>query len=301
MRVKYSILLLVYFTLPSYLISQNLNLVALLPSTINETSGLIYLKGRLITHVDSDGPNALFEVDTTTGDILRTVYITNASNVDWEDITYDNDYIYIADFGNNSGARTNLRIYKVAIDDYLNSSNDSISADTISFTYSNQIDFTIGSNNTNFDAEGIIAFQDSLYIFSKNWLNNTCDVYALSKLPGHYSITKVDSFDSQGLITGATFDLQEGTLYLCGYGPPIPFLIRVDNFTGFPISNKVQQIVQTPVGSSVQIEAITIKDSEELFLSSEVFLLGDASLMTLAKEEVVVIQDILDSSPFVFP
>jgi hypothetical protein len=33
--------------------------------------------------------------------VLRTVAITNATNVDWEDIAQDASYIYIGDIGNN--------------------------------------------------------------------------------------------------------------------------------------------------------------------------------------------------------
>ena len=57
--------------------------------------------------------NALYELNVTNGNVSRTVTIQNAANVDWEDICTDDDYIYIGDFGNNSGNRTNLRIYKV--------------------------------------------------------------------------------------------------------------------------------------------------------------------------------------------
>ncbi len=283
--------------------AQDLSLVALLPTSINESSGLIHLNGKLITHLDSDNPNALFEIDTTDGTIIRTVYITNASNIDWEDICYDDDFIYIGDFGNNSGSRTNLRIYKVAILDYLTSTNDSILADTLSYSYSNQVDFTSGSNNTNFDAEAMISFGDSLYIFSKNWLNNTCDIYALSKNPGNSSIAKIDSFNSEGLITGASYLNSSNELFLCGYGPPIPFVIQINNFTGFPLSaNQINhQMVQVPTGSSVQIEAITHKDSETLYISSESSVLGSSALFTLQKSSLVGLHDIQKSIRTLYP
>ena len=38
-------------------------------------------------------------------------------NNDWEDITADEDFIYIADTGNNFGTRDNLNIIKVKISD----------------------------------------------------------------------------------------------------------------------------------------------------------------------------------------
>jgi hypothetical protein len=156
-------------------------------------------------------------------------------------------------------------------------------ADTISFTYSDQIDFTTGSNQTNYDAEALMVKGDSLYIFSKRWLDQSCQVYALSKIPGTYIIEPVASIASEGLITGAVYDTISTSIFLCGYGPPIPFLIEIKNFNSFPIetSQMSKTILDVPVGSSVQIEAIAMKNDSELFLSSETSVLGDASLMSL--------------------
>ena len=84
-----------------------------LPSEVEETSGLIFLNGKIITHNDSgDDPN-LYEIDTISGTISRIINITNATHIDWEDISQDNTYIYIADIGNNNGDRDNLIIYKI--------------------------------------------------------------------------------------------------------------------------------------------------------------------------------------------
>ena len=142
--------------------------IAFLPNPVIETSGLIFLNDKLITHNDSGNEPALFELDTVSGEITRKVIIRNATNVDWEDICYDDTYIYIGDIGNNSGSRTDLKIYRVSITNYLDAANDTVSADTIQFNYSDQSDFTPGSNQTNFDAEALISLGDSLYIFTKN-------------------------------------------------------------------------------------------------------------------------------------
>jgi len=78
-----------------------------LPSNIVESSGAIIFNNRLITHNDSGGENKLFEVDLTTQQVARTVTISNATNIDWEDITQDDTFIYIGDFGNNNGFTKN--------------------------------------------------------------------------------------------------------------------------------------------------------------------------------------------------
>jgi hypothetical protein len=283
--MKFKLLSFLLFTINPIsfnLLAQDLSLNSLISDEIIESSGLIYLDGKIITHTDSGGEAALYEIDSLNGNIIRTVYISNASNIDWEDLSADQAYIYIGDFGNNSGSRTDLKIYRLSIHDYNNSFNDTLTADIINFSYSNQSDFTIGSNNTNFDAEAMICFGNELIIFSKNWLNNKCDVYSLSKIPGTYSIAKTDSINSQGLITGASYNIMNNSILLCGYGPPIPFVIKLIYFNNELFSNGIIQkyVLQVPSGSSVQIEAITHKQADEYFLSAETSILGDAALFS---------------------
>lgn len=151
-----------------------------LPDAVSETSGLLFFNGKLITHNDSGDAANLYELDTITGNVARTINITNATNVDWEDITQDNTYIYIGDFGNNSnGNRQDLKIYRVLKSDYLN--NTSITSETITFSYEDQTDFTSQPNNTNFDAEAISIYKNQLVIFTKNWKDNTVNAYTIPK------------------------------------------------------------------------------------------------------------------------
>ncbi|MDP5028761.1 MAG: hypothetical protein NWQ14_11100 [Flavobacterium sp.] len=60
---------------------------------LDETSGLLFYNNSIITFNDSGGDANLYEINSTTGNILRTVSITNATNVDWEDITQDASFI----------------------------------------------------------------------------------------------------------------------------------------------------------------------------------------------------------------
>ena len=90
-----------------------MNFIGTLEDEIQETSGLLFVGDELWTHNDSGNENRLYQLDTMTGAVLREVLIANAENEDWEDITQDNQYIYIGDFGNNEGTRTDLRIYRI--------------------------------------------------------------------------------------------------------------------------------------------------------------------------------------------
>ena len=112
-----NILLISLFLYSAIGLSQSVTVVSVLESTVDESSGLLFLGGRLITHNDSGGEASLYEIDPPTGTVIRTVQIQGAANRDWEDIAMDDTYIYIGDFGNNSGTRRDLRIYRVGISD----------------------------------------------------------------------------------------------------------------------------------------------------------------------------------------
>ena len=83
-----------------------------LPKKINETSGLEYFRGHFITHNDSGGKPKLYSF-TSEGDLLKSHKIKGSTNTDWEELTADNNYIYICDTGNNFATRKDLKIYKV--------------------------------------------------------------------------------------------------------------------------------------------------------------------------------------------
>jgi hypothetical protein len=249
--------------------AQQFTLVTALDPIVNETSGLLFLNNTLITHNDSETTNQLFEIDTSTGSVVRTVTISNATNVDWEDITHDDTYIYIGDFGNFQGNRTNLKVYRIAIADYF--ANTSVTADIINFSYSDQNDFTTSPLATNFDAEGLIHFEDMLYVFSKNWLDGKTNIYALPKTPGIHSISIIDSVSAQGLITGATHNTLNNTIALTGYDSNGAFLIQLSGFNSGLFSNGTvtKTSIGVPTSYSIQVEAITPINADEYYISSE--------------------------------
>src|SRR5690554_8098448 len=87
----------------------------MLSNTISETSSLIMWNKQLWTHNDSNGDAILYAIDSVNGAITNTLSIPGEINVDWEDLSQDDDYIYIGDFGNNiSGNREDLKILKIS-------------------------------------------------------------------------------------------------------------------------------------------------------------------------------------------
>ena len=57
-----------------------------MPERVKETSGLLFLDGKIMTHNDSGDAANLYEIDSLSGIIVRTISISNATNIDWEDM-----------------------------------------------------------------------------------------------------------------------------------------------------------------------------------------------------------------------
>ncbi len=235
-----------------------------LPKQVNETSGLLYLNGKLVTFNDSGNTAKLFEIDTIIGKISRTIDINNAKNVDWEDITQDDSYIYIADIGNNYGSRKNLKIYRISKEDYLNA--DEVDTEIIELSYNNQTKFNSRKRN-NFDAESLIIIKDQLVIFTKNRGNLNTSIYTIPKEIGTQKASYSHSYNVEGLITGATLNKETNRIVLCGYSDGLsPFIVVLDSHN----TDSFVRIDLTPfIGLANQIEGIIHVNNEGYYLSRE--------------------------------
>lgn len=184
-----------------------------LDEALVETSGLIWWGGALWTHND-DTDTKLYAIDTT-GVMIDEKRIADQGNTDWEEITQDELYLYIGDFGNNAtGRRTDLHILRVEKAALLR---DEVVVDTIHFRYALQNDQSpAGSNRTDFDCEAFLAIDTGLLLFTKEWISEKTTVYSLPKTPGSYTAQPMDTVDVGGLVTGAAIT-DRGVIALCGY------------------------------------------------------------------------------------
>jgi hypothetical protein len=115
-----------------------------------------------------------------------------------------------------------LKIYKISKD--YDDADDTAAAEIISYSYTNQLDFTPKLNNTNWDAEGLISYGDKLLIFSKTGQIMGCLLH--SKTSGNYNAILESSYNANGLITGAETSANEKVIYLTGYSSSAaPFYI----------------------------------------------------------------------------
>jgi hypothetical protein len=273
-----------------------------LASVVGESSGLTKVNGVFITHNDSGNDAILYELDTITGQPARQVWVSNATNRDWEALTRDDNYLYIGDIGNNLGNRTDLRIYKIALSDYLQAANDSVLADTINFFYPEQTIFPGQPFQTAFDAEALIAMGDSLYIFTKNWSGSFSMVYALPKTPGYHVARLLDTVPITGLVTDATLNPDGPSIFLTSNTPQQPhltcvFLSHVQAWT------PIWPLASWPltVTGSIQVEAIHYAGNDRFFITSETGLFGLGYLSEFAISANLNIREPENVNSLIFP
>lgn len=244
------------------------SVVTTLASEVDETSGLINLQGEIWTHNDSGDDEDLYQIDMSTGEVIRTVEVVNADNVDWEDITMDDTYVYIADVGNNDGSRTDLKIYRVLQSDI--AENDEVSADEISFHYSDQTSFEPSYHNTNFDCEAVLHYQGNLYLFTKNWIDYQTNCYVVPKTPGNHEAALHASFDAGFLTSGACYVPASETVALIGYtssGGSFTWLFKEFDDDDF-FSGESTKLIWTVLS---QIEGVCDAGTNDIYISSEQF------------------------------
>lgn len=266
-------------------ITNPITLISELPDEIEETSGLIYLNGKVWTHNDSGGESVLYSIDTANGAILERKTIAGVTNEDWEDVAKDATYVYI---GNVGAMSNNFQILRIKIEDLDNPELSTIEPRIINFTYGNpdypEPDYS--ATNTRFDCEAFIAKDDTIFLFSKNWIDHQTFLYALPNKANYtHTITPVDTLQLDYLVCGADYDYQTNTVALVGYTYDVsgtipesrPYLTLLRNFEGNNFFSGTVETIELPAPSLTDIirynqtEGIAFRDSSRLWVTNEKF------------------------------
>jgi|TARA_B110000444_G_scaffold185732_1_gene174856 hypothetical protein len=233
-----------------------------LSNIIEETSGLEIVDNLFVTHNDSGGEASLYYLSKK-GEIKYKRKISSAKNKDWEDITRDDKYIYIADMGNNFNNRKDLKIYKIPIDKDSEEKNE-----TIYFNYPEQDSFKI-DRNTIYDAEGLISVGKNLVIFTKNRAKKITELYLVPKKPGTYDAKKIGKLNVNSIVTGADYNENYKILALTSTKKFINYyLIIINDFSFEQINNSNINTYEIPIGKT-QVEAVKIIDNNNFWITSE--------------------------------
>lgn len=264
--------------------SYQLSYIRELPAVLQENSGMTEL-GDLIWFINDGGNEpALYGYSMEQDAVLRTVVVRDAVNTDWEDIVQNEDYLFIGDFGNNAGDRTDLRINIISKSELLTDTDTITMAGTIAFRYSDQTSFTPQVENTPFDCEAFIATGDSLYLFTKNWQDFETRIYSLSVEPGTQVAKYKTHWDMPGLVTAVAWTPEDQELILLGYTPLIPFVRVFSEFSTDNLTYQSQEGADFGDYWGTQTEGIMISSDGTVYISSEGVLDNNASLYRLEFE-----------------
>ena len=196
---------------------------------ISESSGIVRSKlwpDWLWTHNDSGDTARIFAVRKSgtiikpswAGESYQGLHISDAANIDWEDIATDESgNLFIAACGNNSNARRDLAIY------FFPEPNASHLIATrvfhrYDFIYPDQLDFP-PITDKNFDSEAIFFTNGKLYLLTKHRADSLTKLYRFDELdPIELNVpTLVDEFDIRGQVTAADISEDGERLALLTY------------------------------------------------------------------------------------
>jgi hypothetical protein len=239
------------------------------PAVMEENSGMTEYKSLLWNINDSGNEPAVFGYNKQTNMLDKKVIIGGAVNTDWEEITQDDQHLYIGDFGNNAGDRHDLRIY-IIDKSALQTSSDTIPySGLISFTYPDQTDFTSSPMNTPFDCEAFIALDDSLILFTKDWQSEQTGLYSLPAIAGNYEARFIKRYDISGLVTAAAYSTAKKELLLLGYRDYIPFIRIVQGFEAGKFSLVNGERIDFVNFLGAQTEGIAYSGDGSVYVSCE--------------------------------
>lgn len=247
-----------------------------LPEAVSETSALLFFRGGLWTINDSGHDAELFHLDTLNGNILQTITVSNAINVDWEDLAQDASYIYIGDFGNNEGNRSDLGIYRVRKTDIPETGDGQLIAEHLTFTYPAYRANSVEMKSNNFDCEAMIAGAEALYLFTKNRGDHKTKLYRLPKVPGNFTAELLYEFNVNGLITAADINEQQAEVVLLGYTdfPFTPFVWLLFDYHENDFFSGNKRRIDMPNVVTTQTEGFAYTIAKNGVISAEKTVVG---------------------------
>lgn len=163
---------------------QRIKVVTTLPKEIKEASACeISTASNLIWTIEDQGNENLLFGFNKNGELIRKIRISNVENIDWEDLSSDDEgNLYIGDFGNNDNERQNLAIYKINASDLIKG--EANASEIVQFYYPEQKDFPPKKKEKVFDVESFFFYNNHFYLFTKN---------RSSKFDGTTSLYRLDN------------------------------------------------------------------------------------------------------------
>ena len=248
-----------------------------LPEKLDEISSLQYSNSIFIGVNDSGGePEIYYFNQENPAQVIQTVRLSNAENIDWETTAESDSMLFVGDTGNNLGERHDLKIYFFDKEN-LNLKNKSanLNADTIGFFYPEQNVFKDHAYNHDFDCEAMVYFDNKLHLFTKEWKSEQTKHYSLDIAIGKQPAWVVERFDIGFLVTAADLikvDDQHSRLALVGYNRDGEVFMMLTEFKNKAKKwlNHPKSILKLGVANDLgQVEGIAFKSKNEFCISAE--------------------------------
>ena len=262
---------------------------------LKEISGIEFDKKKRLWAINDGGDDPKLYRLGEDGAIEKEILVTNAKNIDWEDMTQNKfGHFFLGDFGNNKNDRKWLTIYK--IENPIDIKTETTEAEIIKFTYPEMDGTPITPNKRNFDLEAFVEYKRHLYLFTKNRtepFDGITNVYKVGDHAANFDAQLIDSFktcttlEKLCWITSAALSPDRTKLVLLDSTSIWLF----ENFKGDKFfSGDVSRI---DLGIVTQKEAITFYDDNTLIFTDEEFkglVGGNASVIKLNEAQKTVIR-----------
>jgi len=226
------------------------------------------MDGNIWSFNDSGNEPALYCLDIDDGSVIRKTIIRNATNVDWEDMAEDETHIYVADVGNNQATRDTVVIYRIRKTSVLSGDPELIHDGIISVSFDDTLNRT-RSGLSSHDCEAVFALGDSLFLFSKNWVDQSTSVFILPRMPGHYNVSPSTRYEVGLLITGADLFPGNRQVSLVGYRDYMPVVITYEYGASPARISCGGKAKVYPMKSGRQVEGICYDHHGDLYISAE--------------------------------
>lgn len=254
---------------------------------LTEISGIEFDKAQNLWAINDSGDDPKIYQISKSGEVAKTITISNAKNIDWEDMTQDDfGHFFLGDFGNNDNKRKWLTIYK--IENPIDIKGDTTRAEIIKFTYADQESYPPKNDNKNFDLEAFVFYKEHLYLFTKNRKQPFDGVTTLYKIGDHaanFNAKKVNSFttckhnEKLCWITSAALSPNRKKLALLDSERVWLF----ENWLGDDFFSGDAYLIN--LGIVTQKEAITFYDNNTLVFTDEEYLGIGRNVYTLKLDE----------------
>ena len=261
---------------------------------LREISGIEFDKfNRLWAINDSGDQPKLYRLNED-GSIAKEILVTNAKNIDWEDMTQNKfGHFFLGDFGNNKNDRKWLTIYK--IENPIDIKSNTTEAEIIKFTYPEMDGSPIQPEQRNFDLEAFVALGRHLYLFTKNRTEPFDGITKVYKVGDHAA-----NFDAQLIDSFQTCTTMEKLCWItsAALSPDRAKLVLLDSTSIWLFENYQGDkffsgdVSRIDLGIVTQKEAITFYDDNTIVFTDEEFkgIGGNAYVIKLDEAEKKVIR-----------